>query len=388
MVGILVVGILAFGFYQETVVEPASPVAIVNGKSIRTDIYQKRVRLRRSFLYQYLDSLRAQRAQLDPNDPSIGFLFEMIDNNISQVQAELNVVPTQVLQEMIDDELVEEGASELGISVSPEELDKEVEEQVARRLGYQSSASATATAETPSTPSPTPAPSPTPSSIEATATVSGTATVTATEPTAVSTPLSTPTIHVMTADEFQTGYQELLGVLKQEAGLTEADYRHSVKMSLLREKMRKTLAEKIPTVDEQVHARHILVESEEEAKTVLERLQQGEDFAEVAAEVSKDEATKENGGDLGWFPRGQMTPVFEEAAFTLQPGELSEPIQTQYGFHIIRLEEGPERRELSEEALRLKQANALVEWLVQRRKEASIEWLWTLEVVPFDPRAQ
>ena len=86
---------------------------------------------------------------------------------------------------------------------------------------------------------------------------------------------------------------------------------------------------------EEVHARHILTESEEEAKAVIEELQGGADFAALAAERSVGPSAQ-GGGDLGFFRREQMVPEFAEAAFALQPGEITtEPVQTQFGWHVI-----------------------------------------------------
>ncbi len=85
------------------------------------------------------------------------------------------------------------------------------------------------------------------------------------------------------------------------------------------------------------HAHHILVASEDEAKKVLARLKGGEDFAKVAGEVSKDPGSK--GGDLGWFTKDRMVPEFGDAAAKLKPGELSEPVKSQFGWHIIKLDE-------------------------------------------------
>jgi peptidyl-prolyl cis-trans isomerase C len=89
--------------------------------------------------------------------------------------------------------------------------------------------------------------------------------------------------------------------------------------------------------EQEVHARHILVSSEAEAKEVAERLNKGEDFAAVAKEKSKD--TGSEGGDLGWFARGQVLKPVEEAAFALDVGQISGPVQTQFGWHIIKVEE-------------------------------------------------
>jgi len=90
---------------------------------------------------------------------------------------------------------------------------------------------------------------------------------------------------------------------------------------------------------EKVHARHILVETEKEAMEIISQLQEGIiDFAELAKEKSTGPSS-ENGGDLGFFTRGQMVKEFEEIAFALQPGEISEVVKTQFGFHIIKCEE-------------------------------------------------
>ncbi len=88
---------------------------------------------------------------------------------------------------------------------------------------------------------------------------------------------------------------------------------------------------------EQVRASHILVASEKEAEDILKELKQGADFATLAKEKSTDPGSKENGGDLNFFGRGQMVPEFEEAAFALKKGELSGIVKTMHGFHIIKL---------------------------------------------------
>ena len=102
---------------------------------------------------------------------------------------------------------------------------------------------------------------------------------------------------------------------------------------------KKIFDEKIGSVkpEQEIHARHILVSTEDEAKKVAERLKNGEDFATVAKEVSKD--TNAEGGDLGFFTRGQMLKPFEDAAFALDVGQISAPVQTQFGWHIIKVEE-------------------------------------------------
>jgi peptidyl-prolyl cis-trans isomerase C len=120
------------------------------------------------------------------------------------------------------------------------------------------------------------------------------------------------------------------------------------------------------TPEQEVHARHILVESEAEAKEVAERLKKGEDFATVAKEKSKD--TNAEGGDLGFFARGQMLKPFEDAAFALDVGEISEPVQTQFGWHIIKVEEKRDQAVPSFDQVK----SAIEAQLVQQKAQAVV----------------
>ena len=90
---------------------------------------------------------------------------------------------------------------------------------------------------------------------------------------------------------------------------------------------------------EEVRARHILVEGEEDAKKVFARVKAGEDFAKVASELSKDPGSGQQGGDLGFFAKEQMVPEFAEAAFAAKPGEVVGPVKSQFGWHVIKVEE-------------------------------------------------
>ena len=96
-------------------------------------------------------------------------------------------------------------------------------------------------------------------------------------------------------------------------------------------------AAKAEPPQEEIHARHILLPTEDEAKKALARVKGGEDFAKVANEVSKD--TGGDGGDLGWFTKDRMVPEFSEAAFKLKKGEISDPVKTQFGWHVIQVED-------------------------------------------------
>jgi peptidyl-prolyl cis-trans isomerase C len=121
--------------------------------------------------------------------------------------------------------------------------------------------------------------------------------------------------------------------------------------------------------EQEVHARHILVATEDDAKAVKERLAKGEDFAKVADEMSKD--TNAEGGDLGFFTRGQMLKPFEEAAFALDVGELSDPVQTRFGWHIIKVEEKRDQKPPSFDDVK----EAIMTQLVAQKAQAVVTGL-------------
>lgn len=89
----------------------------------------------------------------------------------------------------------------------------------------------------------------------------------------------------------------------------------------------------------QVKARHILVKSKVLADQIEAQLRKGSDFAALAKQYSQDSGTKDKGGELGWFGPGQMVPAFQQAAFALKPNQISAPVQTPFGWHIIQVEE-------------------------------------------------
>lgn len=130
--------------------------------------------------------------------------------------------------------------------------------------------------------------------------------------------------------------------------------------------------------EQEVKARHILVETEAQAEAALKRVRGGEDFAKVADQVSKDPGSR--GGDLGWFTKERMVPEFAEAAFKLQPGQLSAPVKSQFGWHVIKVEERrekpfPKLEEVREQVERYVVQKAQAEAVVKLREAAKIERL-------------
>jgi peptidyl-prolyl cis-trans isomerase C len=123
-------------------------------------------------------------------------------------------------------------------------------------------------------------------------------------------------------------------------------------------------ASKQITGEQEVHARHILVETEDEAKAITEDLKKGADFAELAKKKSKDPGAAD-GGDLGLFTKEQMVPEFSTVAFALEPGKISDPVKSQFGWHIIKVEEKRARK-----APEFEQVKSQIETYVTRKAQA------------------
>jgi peptidyl-prolyl cis-trans isomerase C len=116
--------------------------------------------------------------------------------------------------------------------------------------------------------------------------------------------------------------------------------------------------------EQEVHARHILVETEDEAKAIKAELDKGADFAELAKKKSKDPGASD-GGDLGFFTKEQMVPEFSDVAFKLDPGKISDPVKSQFGWHIIKVEEKRNRKPPE-----FDQVKAQIETYVTRKAQA------------------
>jgi foldase protein PrsA len=157
------------------------------------------------------------------------------------------------------------------------------------------------------------------------------------------------------------------------SGLSADDYRQMLRESLVVQRVMDVIAERVPEKVEHAHVRHIVVGTLQEAEQLLTRLRDGADFGELAREHSEDESTRDDGGDLGWFPRGLLAPELEEAAFSLEKGQFSGVILLGEGYHIIQLVDRDIARELASE-VRMDLLLALFDgWLEEQRSEADIE---------------
>ncbi len=175
--------------------------------------------------------------------------------------------------------------------------------------------------------------------------------------------------------------------------MSESDYRRLIaEPNLAREMVNAHFLEEIGQSAEQVHARHILVGTQELADSLYVQLQEDPDlFETLAEEASVDTSTAPNGGDLGWFPRGIMVAQFEEVAFSLQPGEISEPVQTEFGWHIIQVIEHDDDRALTDAQIEQASQADAERWLEAQYEQldvsSSVEPTPTQSISQFVPPA-
>lgn len=373
---LVVIGVLAYGWYDVNVLSKRRPVITVNGETVSQQRFQARVRLVQLELLNRIQQTRSL-ASFVGGDPQAQ---QSIEQQIQQMQQQLSnptLIGQQVVQQLIRETLIRQEAQERGISVTEEEVDELIQEV----FGY--------FPEGTPTPLPTNTPRPT-ATVDPTAAAESTATATATErATEASGPTSTPrpTATPYTLEEFQDNYSTYIESIS-EAGIREEDYRWFAEAEVYREKLLEDFRQDVSRSQEQVNARHILVEDEETAQEVLDRLEEGDSFSELAAEYSIDQSNSQRGGDLGWFGRGQMVEGFEQAAFEAEVGEVVGPVETQFGFHIIEVLEREERR-LDDQAFERQVQVEFNEWLSEQRQEADIEiaddWV---EIVPTIEGAQ
>ena len=144
--------------------------------------------------------------------------------------------------------------------------------------------------------------------------------------------------------------------------------------------------------EQEVHARHILVETEDEAKKIAEELKKGANFAELAKKSSKDPGAAD-GGDLGFFTKDQMVPEFSKVAFEMEPGKISDPVKSQFGWHIIKVEEKRNRQAPSFDQVKpqIEQyvvRKAQADYVTKLREAAKVERLDQAAATPAAPAAK
>jgi parvulin-like peptidyl-prolyl isomerase len=391
IIGVSVVVILLLGLLYRIWVEPAQAMAEIDGQKITRQQFYDRVTYERFRLYQTITETKEQAKELLADPSSGSYFLQFFEQQLGQLQSLYSAIGPQTLEKIIDERVLEKEAEKREMTVTDEEVTEEIRRETAQKEGAIIEPDVTATAEAEVaatetaelfTPTPTFTPSPPPTDTVATEAITPTATAAATF-----TPAPTATPNILSDETYKDSQQTFLTELQQYVDYTEGDYRQIVRAELLREKMQELIGSEaeVETTGEQINAAHILVETEEEAQQVIERLNSGEEFAILAAELSTDQSNAQSGGDLGWFGREQMVAAFEEAAFALtEPEQLSEAIETQFGWHVMKLLEGPEERELPEAEIEQARQEAFNSYLQTAKEEANVNRYWDLDDMPRD----
>ena len=347
---LVVVLVLAFGYFRENVMRASETAATVNGEKIT--------------LAQILDRVKPRAAALDQQAQF--YQAQGLAQAATQVTLQRSGLPDQVLDTMIEEKLVAAELARRGLTVSDAEVEVGVRKDIAEQEAMRNP-----------TPSPTAVPaaddSPSPT----------------TTPTAGPIPTSTA-VPTLAADAFDSAYQSFLS----RANLTDAAYRELKRAELSRDKLREDIGKNVQRTEEMVHARHILVDNTDSLQQVQQKLAEGVPFDQVAKEHSTDTGTRDKGGDLGWFPRGQMNAPFEAAAFTQPIGEIGQPVTSPNGTHIIQVLERDANHELTAEQIDGKAATGYQSWYSGVRNGEAVKnemtpegRAWVLRQVGPRPRA-
>ena len=301
---LLVALLIGAGLINEYVIKPNKPVATVNGDKISQEAFRRRLRFEQdnlvSQINQYLQ-FGEQFANGGPN-PFLSTIQPLYNQLANPPQ-----LAYTILDRVIEEQVIRQLAAQYDVSVTPEEVQAELE----RQFGFdREAAKANAASD------------------------------------AVTTTTTT-----LTEDEFNKRYKDYVGRLAERSSLTEEEFRDIFAMFLLRNKLSEKAPLEFDKTAEAVKVRYILIKPEPEVPLVKREadalkkitdarkriVEDGEDFAAVAKEVSEDPGSAANGGDLGCFGKGQMVPEFEQAAFDMEKDEISQPIKTDFGYHIIQV---------------------------------------------------
>lgn len=424
LAGLLIIGILVGGLVNEYILKPNAVLATVNGEKIRRKDYWKYESAQLYFQARQYE----QYAALVQGDQQAQFLAyaQSFDAQRKQVWGSTAVEPALVNQ-MVEDKLYIDGAKKMGITISDEEINDFILNQNAPpnqplmtptprpTLIPQRAIWATQTAEAQQTqqaaalgtPAGTPGATPvagtpgatpvavagTPGATPIAAGGAGSTATSASSPTAtpvggtpgaspVASPAATPNIASIRATA-ESNYKSFKDAVFGQAHMSNNDFiRLVARPQLARQKVTDLLYSKIGQTAPQVKAEHILVATQDLANQLYDQIKGGASFEAIAKQYSTDTATAANGGDLGWFTQQEMTKPFAEAAFAGQPGEVLKPVQTQYGWHIIKVTAKDPNRALTDAQIQTLQQDAVNTWLGQQRQAAKIATKYTPTPTP------
>lgn len=333
-----VLGLIVLGVAEAKILRPRAPVATVNGEDITTKEFQGRIRFQQAGLLTQYQNYE-QALQLFADNEEIQQTYREEQRKIAEELGDIETLASGTVDTLVQERIIRQEAQKRGLSVTEEEARALIEEAFGF-LGEEIPAPNSSLPENPEV-----------------------------DDGSQSTPVPTATVY--TRDAFESDYAAYLEQI-QGFGITEQDLLSQIEAQLYRERLVETFSNEVQREQEQVNARHILVEEESLASELVQRLQDGESWDDLALEYSEDLSNKEQGGDLGWFGKGIMISEFEEAAFAAEEGEIVGPVQTSFGWHIIQVN-AKEQRPLENFAYSRLLTIAFEEWLAGEQQTASIE---------------
>jgi parvulin-like peptidyl-prolyl isomerase len=408
-VAILLVVIVAGFASNEYIFKPRKVLATVNGHEIRRKDYWK-VRsydlLNQASQYQQLAQMVEQSQQ-----SQYLALAQQAVNELDDVWGSTKTDPN-TLQKMIDDQLYLQNMEKLGITIGDQDVKDYIDQQfepanspiytptpsptlIPTRAAWatETAAASTATVEgtlpagsegaagTPEAGTPDAASSPVAeaSPLAGSPVAEGSAAARSPEagtPEANSTPDGLPTPNSEQARQTAVaGYELFKDQAFGDLHMSTSDYEALIIRPLVaRQKVRSALEAQIGQSAEQVHAEHILVGTKDLADSLYQQLQDpNANFEQLAKDNSTDTGTAPNGGDLGWFPHGIMVAEFDKVAFETPVGSISQPVQTQFGWHIIKVLGHEQDRALTDDMISQLKSKAVSDWEDEQRTAAKID---------------
>ena len=361
----IVFGLVVYGVLDRYVFTPKQTLISLEGETIKADEFEQQVRWQRRSQIIEIDQILVYIQQLGGTAEVVSYFEQQLNYSLTQLQQPL-LIGEEVLQMLSQDIIMRVEAQKLGIEIDDAQMDRELQEAFGFFID--------------GTPTPV-----------ATLDLSDTTEEDQEEaetgddqssPDPTATPLLIPTEY--TEELFNSNYEGFVDSLKSD-GIKENTIHDIIMMSLIRQAVWDAVTADVDQNQEQVWIQHILLEDEETALEVLEKLADGEEFEDLATEYSLDMSNADIGGDLGWFAHGQMVEPFDEAAFALEKGEISDPVQTDFGWHILK-SNGKEDLPLDADAYEQLRNQVFSDWMVEKEAQYQLEIneKWT-KFVPSEP---
>jgi parvulin-like peptidyl-prolyl isomerase len=396
VLGAFVVLVLAFAVVSTFIIKPNSEVASVNGVKINRATYDK---LRRWNLFQQVQqqAIQDQLTQQTGGTVSDASALTALVQQLKNVDSESTLDPSTI-QALVDDEVLRQASiKDFQLNPTTDELKDEAKKDFVPSPTPPPS-SITPTPETPTSTVP-PTSTPISSTITPSPTLTRTPTKTATRGTPTVTPTATATYPPVpgASATAEAIYNRYVGAIKGGPdpssseqicaygcpGLSESDYLNIIIDPRFRQnKVTEKFVSGIITDVEQIHVQHILTNTKEGALQIRQMLDQGADFTQLANEQSSEQlqnaqnGVAQTGGDLGWFPQdtdiNNLVPEFVAGAWPVKAGEYSQPVQTKFGWHIIKVIERDPHMPLTQTQVDTKKNKLYSDWLAKAKGEAII----------------